>query len=262
MNRSTVAIATASVMLATGAQRATAQDFASETASPTAEFQFTRLIYVDGTGGYSYGRLPRWMIDWPHAEFHFMQGLTRLTRIDGAIVSRYNGDGARRISLTDDAIFDYPWLYAVEVGGWHLDPYQASRLKEYLLRGGFLMVDDFHGSREWRYFLASMVRVFPDRPIVEIPEDDEVLHVLYDLDQRVQIPGIRFLYTGVTYEGDGVVPHWRGIYDDSDRLMVAINFNMDLGDAWEHADTPEYPEPMTALAYRFAINYVMYAITH
>jgi hypothetical protein len=70
------------------------------------------------------------------------------------------------------------------------------------------------------------------------------------------------LYTGQTWEEDGYEPHWRGIYDDSDRLMVAINFNMDLGDAWEHADTPEYPEPMTALAYRFAVNYVIYAITH
>ncbi|MFT5502019.1 MAG: hypothetical protein ACI88G_002160, partial [Woeseiaceae bacterium] len=92
--------------------------------------------------------------------------------------------------------------------------------------------------------------------------NDEVLHVLYDLDQRVQIPGIRLLYSGRTWESDGVEPHWRGVYDDSGRLMVAINFNMDLGDAWEHADTPEYPEPMTALAYRFAVNYVMYAITH
>ena len=107
-----------------------------------------------------------------------------------------------------------------------------------------------------------MVKVFPDRPILEVPEDDEVLHVLYDLDQRVQIPGVRMLYTGQTWEDDGYEPHWRGIYDDSGRLMVAINFNMDLGDAWEHADTPEYPEPMTALAYRFAVNYVIYAITH
>ncbi len=124
------------------------------------------------------------------------------------------------------------------------------------------MVDDFHGSRQWAGFIASMVRVFPDRPILEIPEADEVLHVLYDLDQRAQIHGIRALYSGQTWEEDGFDPHWRGIYDDSGRLMVAINFNMDLGDAWEHADTPEYPEPMTALAYRFAVNYVIYAITH
>ncbi len=263
MDRSIAAIVCTGVILASGAPLVVAQELAPETAQSTAEFHFARLIYRDVGGGYSYGgRRPRWTIDFPHAEFHFMQGLTRLTRIDGAKVSRYDGAGGRQVSLSDDAMFDYPWLYAVEVGGWYLDDREAARLREYLLRGGFLMVDDFHGSREWSVFLASMVRVFPDRPILEMPEDDEVLHVLYDLDQRIQIPGIRFLYTGVPYEGDGVVPHWRGIYDDDGRLMVAINFNMDLGDAWEHADTPEYPEPMTALAYRFAVNYVIYAITH
>ena len=263
MDRSTVASVCTSVILASGAQFVAAQELAPATAQPTAEFHFTRLMYRGARSGYSYGGWGRdSLIDWPDAEFHFMQGLTRLTRIDGANVSSYNGDGGRLISLSDDAIFDYPWLYAVEVGRWYLDADEAARLREYLLRGGFLMVDDFHGSHQWARFLDSMVRVFPDRPILEMPEDDEVLHVLYDLDQRIQIPGIRFLYTGVPYEEDGVVPHWRGIYDDDGRLMVAINFNMDLGDAWEHADTPEYPEPMTALAYRFAVNYVIYAITH
>ena len=262
MDRSTAAILCTSAILAGGPRLIAAQELAPATAQPTAEFHFARLMYSGAGGGYSYGGYRRRsLIDWPDAEFHFMQGLSRLTRIDGAAVSR-NGDGGIRIGLSDDAIFNYPWLYAVEVGGWYLNPFEAGRLREYLLRGGFLMVDDFHGSYEWAGFQDSMVRVFPDRPILEIPEDDEVLHVLYDLDQRIQIPGIRFLYSGVTYEGDGIVPHWRGIYDDSGRLMVAINFNMDLGDAWEHADTPEYPEPMTALAYRFAVNYVIYAITH
>ena len=107
-----------------------------------------------------------------------------------------------------------------------------------------------------------MRRVFPDRPIVEIPEQDALLHILYDIDENIQIPGIQFLRSGVTYEQDGYVPHWRGIYDDDGRLMVAINWNMDLGDAWEHADVPQYPEQMTALAYRYAINYIVYAMTH
>ena len=124
------------------------------------------------------------------------------------------------------------------------------------------MVDDFHGTYEWAGFLESMKRVFPERPILEIPDDDEILHVLYDLDERMQIPGIRALMSGRTWEVDGVDPHWRGIYDNDGRLMVSINFNMDLGDAWEHADTPGYPEPMTAMAYRFAVNYVIYAMTH
>ncbi|HEY5624316.1 MAG TPA: DUF4159 domain-containing protein [Gammaproteobacteria bacterium] len=249
------------VLLVLAAGGVTAQEMTLDSANPTAEFQFARLIY--GTGGYGYGGWGRqWTVDWPDAEYHFMQGLRRLTRIDGAEVSRYNGDGGRQISLSDDAIFNYPWLYAVEVGYWTLSDYEAGRLREYLLRGGFLMVDDFHGTQEWAGFAASMMRVFPDRPIIEIPEDDEVLHVLYDLDQRVQIHGIRVLFSGQTWERDGYVPHWRGVYDDNGRLMVAINFNMDLGDAWEHADTPEYPQPMTALAYRFAVNYVIYAITH
>jgi hypothetical protein len=124
------------------------------------------------------------------------------------------------------------------------------------------MTDDFHGSQQWANFMESMQRVFPDRPVVEIAEDDEVMHVLYDVDERTQIPGIAALRYGVTYEQDGVTPHWRGIYDDDGRLMVAINFNMDLGDAWEHADDAFYPEPLTALAYRFAVNYVIYAMSH
>jgi hypothetical protein len=218
---------------------------------PSNEFHFTRMAY---SGNRDWGR-DSWTTDYPSAEYHFTRGVKRLTRVD-------IGEQARMLRLTDDALFDYPWLYAVEVGRWYLDETDAARLREYLLRGGFLMTDDFHGSRQWASFMDSMQRVFPDRPVVEIPEDDEVLHVLYDLDQRVQIPGIAALRYGVTYEQDGVQPHWRGIYDDSGRLMVAINFNMDLGDAWELADEPYYPENMTALAYRFAVNYVVYAMTH
>lgn len=111
-------------------------------------------------------------------------------------------------------------------------------------------------------FNQQIRRIFPTREIVDIPMHDEVMHVLFDVDKTIQIPGIRALSSGRTWEDDGYNPHWRGIYDDSGRLMVAINFNMDLGDAWEHANWPEYPQPMTALAYRFGVNYVIYAMTH
>ena len=96
-------------------------------------------------------------------------------------------------------------------------------------------------------------------PSFEVPEDDSTLHVLYDLDQRIQIPGLRHLRGRWGPEGE---PHWRGVYDEEGRMMVAANYNMDIGDAWEHADWVEYPEPMTALAYRFGINYIVYAMTH
>jgi hypothetical protein len=230
---------------------------------PDSEFHFVRMYYSDGGGG-GYGRFRgggyggSWTVDYPEAEYHFTMGVGRLTRVD-------IGEQARMLRVTDDAIFDYPWLYAVEVGRWYLDDTEAGRLREYLLRGGFLMVDDFHGNYQWAGFVSSMQRVFPDRPIVEIAEDHEVFHVLYDLNQRIQIPGIAALMRGVTYEqgnDGGKQPHWRGIFDDDGRLMVAINFNMDLGDAWEHADDPRYPEPMTTLAYRFAVNYVIYAMSH
>jgi hypothetical protein len=196
-----------------------------------------------------------WAVDWPEAEQHLIEGIRRLTNVESS-------DAGRIVSLKDDVVFDFPMLYAVEVGYLSLDDDEVARLREYLLRGGFFMVDDFHGSHEWASFLAQIKRVFPDRPIVEIAESDEIMHVLYDVDERVQIPGIYPLRMGQTWEQDGYTPHWRGIYDDDGRLMVVINLNMDLGDAWEHADWPSYPEPMTALAYRFGVNYIVYAMTH
>ena len=124
------------------------------------------------------------------------------------------------------------------------------------------MCDDFHGTREWDVFEASMRRVFPDRPIVDIENQDQIFHTLYDLDDRYQVPGAQFLYSGRTYEYDGYDPHWRGIYDDKGRLMVAICHDMDLGDSWEWADEPRYPEKYSALGIRIGVNYLVYAMTH
>jgi Domain of unknown function (DUF4159) len=227
---------------------------------PPPEFSFTRLVYQDNTtqgfGGFGgFGGRGAWRTDAPEAEMHFLQGVHRLTRIDA-------NDGFHAVQLMDDELFDFPFLYGVEVGRWYLSDEEAARLREYLLKGGFLMVDDFHGSLQWESFMESMRRVFPEREVTEIPDNHEVFHVLFDLDHKVQIPGVYALMNGQTYEQDGVDPHWRGLFDDNGRLMVAINFNMDLGDAWEHADTPEYPQPLTALAYRFGINYVLYSMSH
>ncbi|HUQ50891.1 MAG TPA: DUF4159 domain-containing protein [Gammaproteobacteria bacterium] len=225
--------------------------------APTAEFHFARLVYRNSPnsrrGGFG-RRNGAWTTDYPDAEYHVMQGIGRFTGIDIASVDS-DGSGGRWIRLIDERVFDYPWLYAVEVGQWYLDDDEAKLLREYLDRGGFLMVDDFWGEDEWAIFVDSMQKVFPDRRIQELGADHELLHVLYDLDQRTQIPGRGG-------QRPGTVPHWRGIFDDNERLMVAINFNMDMGDAWEHADDPWYPEPMTALAYRFAVNYLIYSMTH
>jgi hypothetical protein len=231
---------------------------------PQPEFRFARLAYNDnnaqGFGGFGrFGRGESWTTDAPEAEQHLLQGIRRLTRVNtlNPAIDKFIA-----VRPMDDELFELPFIYAVEVGRWYLDDKEAARLRDYLLRGGFLMVDDFHGSAQWETFMESMRRVFPDREVVDIPDEHEVFHVLYDLDHKVQIPGVFAMRSGRTYEQDGVVPQWRGVFDDSGRLMVAINHNMDLGDAWELADDPDYPQPLTALAYRFAISYAIYSMTH
>jgi hypothetical protein len=87
---------------------------------------------------------------------------------------------------------------------------------------------------------------------------------VYDLDDRVQIPGAQYIFDEhhSTYEFDGFEPEWKAIYDDHGRIMVAICHNMDMGDAIEWSDDPAYPEKYSSLAYRIAVNYVMYDLTH
>jgi hypothetical protein len=222
-----------------------------------AEWTFARLMYppLGWQGDWQFGATS-WTIDYPRADRHIAAMVKRLTAVDARSVEQ-------PVNLDDgDDVFDWPWLYAVEVGTWDLSNSQAAQLREYLLRGGFLMVDDFHGSNEWAIFLESMQRVFPGRAVVDIPDDDAIFHTFWDLNDRQQIPGAQFMYSGRTYEGDGYDAHWRGIYDDEGRLMVAICHNMDLGDAVEHSDTPYYPEEYSARAMRTFINYVVYAMTH
>ena len=216
------------------------------------EFHFARMIYTDG-GGFGRFRRGWWQQDAPEAEEHFTANLKRLTRV--------NAGEPVAVRLTDPDLFDYPWLYATQVGYWDLSDEECAQLREYLLRGGFLMADDYWGDNERAVFDATMKRVFPERPIVDIPPDDPMLRVVFPISEKTQIPGLRHLgrFGGMAQLPP---PRWRGIYDDTGRLMVGMNFNQDVGDSWEEADNPYYPEPMTALGYRFGINYIVYTMTH
>jgi hypothetical protein len=223
------------------------------------EWTFARLMYPP-YGGRSFSDWTHgssnWTIDYPRSDRHLSAAVRRLTRIDARSVEQ-------PVNLDDgDDVYNWPWLYGVEVGHWDLTDAQVHKLRDFLLRGGFFMCDDFHGTREWDVFTASMNRVFPDRPIVDLDDRDPIFHTIFDLDHRYQVPGAQFLETGRTYEHDGVEARWRGIYDDKGRLMIAICHNMDLGDSWEHADNPAYPEKYSALGLRIGINYVVYAMTH
>ncbi len=234
-----------------------------------AEFHFVRAEYTDlpeyhrffgfasrGARGEGW-----WVVDWPDADDHFSQGVERLTRIS-------TGD-PRHMRFTDDHLFDYPWVYATQTGWWNLSDAETARLREYLLRGGFLVVDDFWGADQWEVFRETMARVLPGHAIPDLAETDSVMHVLYDIQDkdRTFIPGTRHLRRGpdgsvLVYQPEGSTPAWRAMYDDHGHMVVAVNFNTDVGDAWEYADSPIYPEQMTALAYRYGINYLIYSMTH
>ncbi len=225
------------------------------------EFAFARLMFPPGENDGYRGRfdgdwrkgLSLWTQDYPRADRHFSQALRRLTRIHVRSVEQ-------PINLDEGDVYNWPWLYAVQVGEWGITPAQGKILRDYLLRGGFFMADDLHGDYEWQVFEKSMKLVFPDRPIVEIEDRDAIFHTVYDLDDRFQMPGAAHLRLG--YKNDGKVPHWRGIYDDKGRIMIAISYNSDIGDAWEYADSIRYPEKFSGLAIRMGVNYVVYAMTH
>jgi hypothetical protein len=232
------------------------------------EWVFARLMYPQhprarfggyrrfGGGNWREGGTS-WTQDYPRADRHFAAALRRLSRIHVRSVEQ-------PVNLEDgDDVFNYPWMNAGEMGDWKLTPALAASLREYLLRGGFLMLDDFWGYEEWNRFAESMEMVFPDRQIVEIPGDDPIFHIVYDLDDRYQVPGQWAIQRGTTYRNEGgETAHWRGIYDDHGRVMVAMTFNSDVGDSWEWADDPNYPEKYSALGIRIGVNYVMYSMTH
>jgi hypothetical protein len=228
------------------------------------EWAFARLMYPPGPNDGYAGRfdgdfrqgLSLWTQDYPRADRHFSQAVRRLTRIQVRSVEQ-------SVMLEDgDETYNWPWLYAVQVGEWGLTEEEAKVMREYLLRGGFFMADDFHGDYEWEMFMKRIRLVFPDRPIVDIPENDPILHTVFDLTDRFQIPGAEHLYQGCkNCNGGGQGAHWRGIYDDKGRIMVAISYNSDIGDAWEYADDPRYPEKFSGLAIRVGVNYLIYAMT-
>jgi hypothetical protein len=216
------------------------------------EFYFTRAMYTSN-GGY-WGR-GTWAIDFPKADRQFVFGLRRLTNVDA-----FQGDNA--ILLTDPELSRYPFLYALEVGYMNMRDDEVAALRRYLLAGGFLFIDDFWGTWEWRNFEHEISRVLPGHRIVDLPLDHPVFHTFYDIEDIIQVPSVRIVEGGPTWEQDGFVPHVRGIFDDAGRLLVLINWNTDLGDAWEWVDNPYYPLKYSNFAYQLAVNAILYAMSH
>jgi len=230
--------------------------------SEPGEFVVGRLMFPQSRRRWVLGAGPgdwlnggtAWTVDYPEGDRHFARLLERLTMIDVRVVEQ-------PVNL-DDEIDAYYWPFLISglVGAWDLSDAQTAKLREYLLRGGFLLCDSFYGPDEWDGFMAGMSRVFPDRPILDLPADHPIFHAVYDLTERPQIPTWQHLPLG--YREGGAVPHWRAILDDDNRVMVMITFNNDVADGWQRADDYQYPQEAANLSISLGVNFAVYALTH
>lgn len=223
----------------------------------TGEFTFVRIVYDSPHSPYNFGFGGAWRVDFPEADQHFMSGIREWVGTNLRL-SR----GPLQLRPTDEKLFDYPLAYIVEPGHMELTDEDAAALREYLLRGGFLFLDDFHGEVEWQRARKQIKKILPEYEVKDLPTSHPIFHSYFDLEGVVQVPGWAALIHGVTYERDGVVPHYMGVEDKNGRLLIFMTRNCDLGDAWEWINDPRYPITYGVVAYKVAINAVIYAMAH
>jgi hypothetical protein len=218
-------------------------------------FTFVRLRYNSWRGR------SRWATDYPDSDLNFSYRLQQLTSL------KVDPDGLI-LDITDPELFQHPFLYMIEPGSLTFADQEVVALRRYLLNGGFLMIDDFWGEEEYRNLADEMKRVFPNREPQELPIEHEIFNCVYQLKEKPQVPSIGAAQwgrsRGITWERDGRVVHYKGIFDDKGRMMVIICHNTDLGDGWEReGEDPWYfKEFSEKKAYPMGINIVFYAMTH
>lgn len=232
-------------------------------------FTFARLQYVAQHDKYGRGHVDaenRWLIDFPACDLDLSYRLHQMTAI------KVDPDG-RVVKMSDTNVFNYPFLYLIEPARGFLTDEEIPIWRKYLLNGGFVMVDDFWGEREWKNFQEEIERLFPpdkfpNQKMTDLALDHPVFHTVFDLKEFPQVPGIdHFVKYGRSHErpfDGGEEVHYRGIHDDKGRLMVLVCHNTDLGDGWEREGENEeyfrkFSEPK---AFPMGINAIVYAMTH
>ena len=225
-------------------------------------FHFCRVWFrssFNGDGG-------NWSVDFPRADINLSIRLSELTKTPVPMA----GEGDPKhvvVRLTDDALFSCPFIMMTEVGSASFDEKETARLREYLLKGGFLWADDFWGTYAWNFWMNQWRKVLPPEqyPVVDLPPDHPLFHMQFNA-QVTQITNIAFwLETGGTSErgADSAVPHARGVSDNDGRLMVLMTHNTDYGDAFEReGDDASYFYKFAGPGYSFGINVLLYAMTH
>ncbi len=217
---------------------------------PRSESKFTfGRVYYDvppfrwGPIGASNG--PPWSHDTPRSESHMMKIMSEVSKLDA-------NPGPHVFSFQNDDCFKYPIAYFCEVGYLDLSEQEAHRMAEYLLRGGFLIVDDFRGERALENFKRNLRMAFPDRSLEEVPRTDPIWDCFYDISKLFPEPPY----------SKWLVPQYLGMRDDRGRLMMIVNYNTDISEYWEWSDDPFAPIEQTNEAYKYGVNYIMYALTH
>ena len=238
---------------------------------PTAEsfdgtFNFCRGMFTSvyreygGTG---------WRTDYPDADINFSIRLSELTKTRVGMRPEDRVPNHLVVPLTDDLLFKCPYLHMEDVGTVRFSDEEVLRLREYLLKGGFLWVDDFWGSFAWQNWSSEIARVLPpsDYEITDITPDHVLYRTMFVIDRFPQIPSINhWSRTGgeISERGlDSDVVNVRGITDKRGRLMVLMTHNTDISDAWEReAADPRFFYLFSPNGYAVGINVLMYAMTH
>lgn len=221
-------------------------------------FTFVRVRYTPTPGGHWAGGMPSWVHGYPLAEQNLLRIMKEVSFLD------LHSDNVNVVNLGDPELFRYPIAYIIEVGWWSPTPQEAATLREYLLKGGFLIVDDFkpHGWRGipgggWEPFADAMRSVLPEARMFELKPKDPIFNSFFAIPSTLLAD-----FPQAYNEGP---PIFRGIYENNDprkRLMVMVNYNTDVSQYWEWSGRGLRPFDDTNEAYKLGVNYLIYGMTH
>jgi hypothetical protein len=263
MSRAGLALALALTVGGAGSSATQAQE--GDGPAYNGQFTYVRVRFGDSgsdlrnMGSTRYGRRGRgggggapWSHDWPRAETNFAKIVSATTFIDIYMA----GTSGRVLTLDDPDLFKYPVATIIEVGYWRPSDSEVANLRAYLLKGGFLIVDDFRDERSLQNLAFQMRRVLPEYQIQYVPEDHQIFNSFFNIENPY----------GLVAPYGGGIPQYLGIFEDNDlengRIMVMINWNQDLQEYWEFSDQGYYPIDLSNEAYKFGVNYLIYSFTH
>jgi uncharacterized protein DUF4159 len=217
-------------------------------------FTFVRLSYETAPGGYWYRGLPSWAHGYPISETNLMKIMNDISLL-GA-----HDDEVKTLALDDPDLFNYPVAYLIEVSWWTMTDRQGELLRDYLRKGGFLIVDDFKaegdfGSPGWGPFEANIRRALPDARFFDLAVSHPIFHAFFEIASLDQFPQ--------AYNAGP--PVFRGVFEDNDpskRLLMIVNYNTDISQFWEWSGRGVRPIDDTNEAYKLGVNYIMYGLTH